>query len=189
MNSTKIKTSWKELIIHLRYQCLIGLPGFRPGGRGSRAARRRGGRGVPQRGRAGCLQGRDEATEGTILTVVREAAEAAQRAAAGSFDIRAVLDETVREAHSAVERTIDQLAVLREAGVVDAGGFGLAVIFEGLTRAVGEAVVLRISRMMNQIWLSVGQTCVLHLRTQGNSLWNDTSPCLDFPVRKPQIQQ
>jgi hypothetical protein len=78
-------------------------------------------------------------TEGTILTVVREAAEAAQRAAATSFDIRAVLDETVREAHSAVERTIDQLAVLREAGVVDAGGFGLAVIFEGLTRAVGEA--------------------------------------------------
>ena len=78
-------------------------------------------------------------TEGTILTVVREAAEAAQRAAAGSFDIRVILDETVREAHSAVERTIDQLAVLREAGVVDAGGFGLAVIFEGLTRAVGEA--------------------------------------------------
>jgi hypothetical protein len=78
-------------------------------------------------------------TEGTILTVVREAAEAAQRAAAGSFDIRTVLDETVREAHSAVERTIDQLAVLHEAGVVDAGGFGLAVIFEGLTRAVGES--------------------------------------------------
>ena len=78
-------------------------------------------------------------TEGTILTVVREAAEAAQRAAATSFDIRTVLDETVREAHSAVERTIDQLAVLREAGVVDAGGFGLAVIFEGLTRAVGES--------------------------------------------------
>ena len=78
-------------------------------------------------------------TEGTILTVVREAAEAAQRAAATNFDIRAVLDETVREAHSAVERTIDQLAVLREAGVVDAGGFGLAVIFEGLTRAVGES--------------------------------------------------
>ena len=78
-------------------------------------------------------------TEGTILTVVREAAEAAQRAAAGSFDIRTVLDETVREAHTAVDRTIDQLAVLRDAGVVDAGGFGLAVILEGLTRAVEEA--------------------------------------------------
>jgi DAK2 domain fusion protein YloV len=77
-------------------------------------------------------------TEGTILTVVREAAEAAQRTAASSFDIRVVLDETVREAHTAVERTIDQLSVLRDAGVVDAGGFGLAVILEGLTRAVGE---------------------------------------------------
>jgi hypothetical protein len=77
-------------------------------------------------------------TEGTILTVVREAAEAAQRAAAGSYDIRAVLDETVREAHTAVERTIDQLSVLRDAGVVDAGGFGLAVILEGLTRSVEE---------------------------------------------------
>ncbi len=77
-------------------------------------------------------------TEGTILTVIREAADAAQRAAASSFDIRAVLDETVREAHAAVERTTDQLAVLREAGVVDAGGFGLAVILEGLTRSVEE---------------------------------------------------
>ncbi|MGD1053903.1 MAG: DAK2 domain-containing protein [Candidatus Dormibacteria bacterium] len=77
-------------------------------------------------------------TEGTILTVIREAADAAQRAAAGSFDIRVVLDDTVREAHAAVERTIDQLAVLREAGVVDAGGFGLAVILEGLTRSVEE---------------------------------------------------
>jgi DAK2 domain fusion protein YloV len=77
-------------------------------------------------------------TEGTILTVIREAADAAQRAAASSFDIRAILDETVREAHAAVERTIDQLAVLREAGVVDAGGFGLAVILEGLTRSVEE---------------------------------------------------
>jgi DAK2 domain fusion protein YloV len=77
-------------------------------------------------------------TEGTILTVIREAADACQRAAAGTFDIRVILDETVREAHAAVERTIDQLAVLREAGVVDAGGFGLAVILEGLTRSVEE---------------------------------------------------
>jgi hypothetical protein len=77
-------------------------------------------------------------TEGTILTVVREAAEAARRAAAESDDIRRVLEETVREAHAAVERTTDQLAVLRDAGVVDAGGFGLAVILEGLTRALSD---------------------------------------------------
>lgn len=77
-------------------------------------------------------------TEGTILTVVREAAEAAQRSAGTSPDIRSVLDDTVREAHAAVERTIDQLSVLHDAGVVDAGGFGFAVILEGLARAMAE---------------------------------------------------
>ena len=75
-------------------------------------------------------------TEGTILTVAREAAEAAQRAATASSDIREVLEQTVHEAHASVGRTVDQLAVLREAGVVDAGGFGLAVILEGLSRAI-----------------------------------------------------
>jgi DAK2 domain fusion protein YloV len=77
-------------------------------------------------------------TEGTILTVVREAADAAQRAAATTADIRVVLEQAVRDAHAAVERTQDQLAVLREAGVVDAGGFGLAVILEGFARALPE---------------------------------------------------
>src|SRR4029077_16705462 len=43
------------------------------------------------------------------------------------------------EAHAAVERTTDQLQVLRDANVVDAGGFGLAVILEGFARAVGDA--------------------------------------------------
>jgi DAK2 domain fusion protein YloV len=78
-------------------------------------------------------------TEGTILTVVREAANAAAAAAAETDDLRAVLDRVTRESHAAVERTIDQLSVLREAGVVDAGGFGLAVVFEGFSRAVSES--------------------------------------------------
>ncbi len=63
-------------------------------------------------------------TEGTILTVVREAATAATEAAGESDDLRVVLERVVQESHAAVERTIDQLAVLREAGVVDAGGLG-----------------------------------------------------------------
>jgi DAK2 domain fusion protein YloV len=77
-------------------------------------------------------------TEGTILTVAREAAESARAAAAETDDIRVLLERVVRDCHAAVERTIDQLAVLREAGVVDAGGFGLAVIIEGFSRAVSE---------------------------------------------------
>jgi DAK2 domain fusion protein YloV len=75
-------------------------------------------------------------TEGTILTVIRDAAAAAKAAAAESDDIRVVLDRVVAEAHAAVGRTIDQLQVLRDANVVDAGGFGLAVILEGFARAV-----------------------------------------------------
>jgi len=75
-------------------------------------------------------------TEGTILTVIRDAAAAAGAAAAETDDIRVVLDRVVAEAHAAVGRTIDQLQVLRDANVVDAGGFGLAVVLEGFARAV-----------------------------------------------------
>jgi uncharacterized protein len=78
-------------------------------------------------------------TEGTILTVVREAGAAAKSAADDGGDIRAVLDASVREAHAAVERTPELLAVLRDAGVVDAGGFGFAIILEGFARALAEA--------------------------------------------------
>ncbi|MBJ7593934.1 MAG: DAK2 domain-containing protein [Candidatus Dormibacteraeota bacterium] len=77
-------------------------------------------------------------TEGTILTVVREAAEAAGRAAEESSDVATVLEQAVRASHAAVERTTEQLQVLRDAGVVDAGGFGLAVILEGLSRAIAD---------------------------------------------------
>jgi len=77
-------------------------------------------------------------TEGTILTVVRDAAAAAAAAAATTDDIRVILDRVVTEAHAAVERTTEQLQVLRDANVVDAGGFGLAVILEGFARAVGD---------------------------------------------------
>jgi len=75
-------------------------------------------------------------TEGTILTVVRDAAAAGNAAAAETDDIRVVLDQVVAEAHAAVERTINQLQVLRDANVVDAGGYGLAVILEGFARAI-----------------------------------------------------
>jgi hypothetical protein len=77
-------------------------------------------------------------TEGTILTVVRDAAAAAAAAAGTTDDIRVLLERVVTEAHAAVERTTNQLQVLREANVVDAGGFGLAVILEGFARAVGD---------------------------------------------------
>lgn len=69
--------------------------------------------------------------EGTILTVVRESADAATIAAAQSNDIRVVLGKTVDAARVSVLKTPMLLPVLKEAGVVDAGGQGLLVILEG----------------------------------------------------------
>ena len=74
--------------------------------------------------------------DGTILSVVRDAAAAA-RSAAAHEPIAEVLQAAVTEAWDSVERSRDQLDTLREAGVVDAGGFGLAVILSALSEALG----------------------------------------------------
>ena len=81
--------------------------------------------------------------EGTILTVAREAAEAAVAAAEEDDDILYVLERVVMEAKRSVDKTPSLLPVLREAGVVDAGGQGLFIILEGALRFLrGEAVEL-----------------------------------------------
>ncbi len=69
--------------------------------------------------------------EGTILTVVREAADAAMVSASKTDDLRRVLSDTVDAARASVVKTPTLLPVLKEAGVVDAGGQGLLVILEG----------------------------------------------------------
>ena len=74
-----------------------------------------------------------EPKEGTILTVVRAAAEAT--AASATDDPGRVLSLAVEAAHEAVEQTPELLPVLKEAGVVDAGGLGLAIILDGLSRS------------------------------------------------------
>lgn len=74
--------------------------------------------------------------EGTILTVIRESANAAQRAAAVDLDLKFVLDKVVQAAQEAVERTPLLLPVLAKAGVVDSGGKGLFYILEGMLRGL-----------------------------------------------------
>ena len=78
--------------------------------------------------------------EGTILTVVREASDAAVKAAEREPDLDAVLAAAVTAAKQAVAKTPSLLAILKEAGVVDSGGQGLFRLFEGAQRFVhGEA--------------------------------------------------
>ncbi|MGZ3680133.1 MAG: DAK2 domain-containing protein [Ktedonobacterales bacterium] len=81
--------------------------------------------------------------EGTILTVVRESAEAAQQSADRGADLATLLGDTVTAAKASVAKTPDLLPTLKQAGVVDAGGQGLTMFFEGMWRYVrGESVQL-----------------------------------------------
>ncbi|MGH8911907.1 MAG: DAK2 domain-containing protein [Acidimicrobiia bacterium] len=67
--------------------------------------------------------------EGTILTVVRESASAASDEASRSgVDLAALLDASYHRAAEALERTPEMLPVLRDAGVVDAGGAGYLLL-------------------------------------------------------------
>ena len=75
-------------------------------------------------------------TEGTILTVARKVSEAALAKAEETEDIAELIQSVVSAAQRAVDDTPSQLAVLREAGVVDAGGYGLMVILEGFLKTV-----------------------------------------------------
>ncbi len=72
--------------------------------------------------------------EGTILTVVREAAEEAVHRASYTDDVAELLGQVVLRAKDSVARTPTLLPVLRQAGVTDSGGEGLVIILEGMWR-------------------------------------------------------
>ncbi|MCL2580652.1 MAG: DAK2 domain-containing protein [Oscillospiraceae bacterium] len=93
-------------------------------------------------------------TEGTMLTVVREAAACAARACEATPlpDPAALWEMVVRQAEKTVEKTPDMLPVLKKAGVVDAGAKGLAIIF----------------RAMGQVF-SGGKIAVIELETEDDA--------------------
>jgi uncharacterized protein len=79
--------------------------------------------------------------EGTMLSVIRELAEEAELRAPGQPPLVELLGDLVRRGEAAVARTPEQLQVLRDAGVVDAGGAGLLELVRGVAAAVsGEAL-------------------------------------------------
>ncbi|MGQ3377024.1 DAK2 domain-containing protein [Priestia endophytica] len=69
--------------------------------------------------------------EGTILTVAKEAAENALNIAKTEKDVTLVMKAILKEAKASLKRTPDLLPVLKEVGVVDSGGQGLVIIYEG----------------------------------------------------------
>ena len=74
--------------------------------------------------------------EGTILTVAKDVAAAAETALKETDDPKSILEYIVKAADDSVQRTPDLLPVLKEAGVVDSGGKGLFFILEGMLRHI-----------------------------------------------------
>lgn len=85
-------------------------------------------------------------TEGTILTVAREAVEYAVSRITPKSTIRSLFSDLVKEMQASLERTPEILKVLKEAGVVDSGGAGLFYIMDGLNKVLnGEEVTDSVS--------------------------------------------
>ena len=74
--------------------------------------------------------------EGTILTVVKDTAAAAKKARKKKLSLEDALDAVVAEAYASVQRTPEFLPVLKENGVVDAGGFGLAILIDAFAASL-----------------------------------------------------
>jgi uncharacterized protein len=79
--------------------------------------------------------------EGTILTVAKDIAAAAEAAVAESSNLIYILEQIVTAADESVKRTPELLPILKQAGVVDSGGKGLFYIYEGMLRYIrGESL-------------------------------------------------
>lgn len=81
-------------------------------------------------------------TEGTMLTVARVAFEKGKIAASTNSDVVHVWNEVCIGAHEALKTTPDLLPILKKAGVVDAGGKGICVIFDGMLSVFKEGKII-----------------------------------------------
>ncbi len=95
-------------------------------------------------------QGMSNPVEGTMLTVIKDVASAAQgQAASDGDDLIPVMEAAVNAASESVANTPNLLRVLKEAGVVDAGGQGIYIILDGALRYLkGEMEQMRFRKPM-----------------------------------------
>jgi DAK2 domain fusion protein YloV len=83
-------------------------------------------------------------TEGTILTVIRETAEYAVKTKESCSDLTEFLELLIKKANEVLDKTPEMLPVLKNAGVVDAGGKGLICILDGMLHALKTNSVLEL---------------------------------------------
>ncbi|HBC4008766.1 fatty acid kinase catalytic subunit FakA [Staphylococcus aureus] len=86
--------------------------------------------------------------EGTILTVAKDAAQAAVEKANNTDDCIELMEYIIVKANESLENTPNLLAVLKEVGVVDSGGKGLLCVYEGFLKALkGEKVEAKVAKL------------------------------------------
>jgi DAK2 domain fusion protein YloV len=113
--------------------------------------------------------------EGTMLTVLRDMAEAAERLVGDEGDVEShgLLEAVIAEGWRSVERTPSLLRVLADAGVVDAGGFGLVVLLEGIAKG-GRGTVVPIETHVER-GPSVGDVLLAEEEEEGSAYGYCTS--------------
>ncbi len=125
--------------------------------------------------------------EGTILTVIREASAAGQAQAAGdNNDLISVMEAVVSAANESVANTPTLLPILRDAGVVDAGGQGLYTILEGALRYLrGEAEQMQF-RKPQMITSNIPQTVSLPRRIAAEEI--AYGYCTEFMLKGEELK-
>ena len=117
--------------------------------------------------------------EGTILTVARGMAKGARLAIRDGLELTEVLRQAIAAGRSELARTPELLPVLKEAGVVDAGGQGLIVFFEGcLAALLGEVVPVFATAEAHEIKLDLNEKIDL-----------DYPYCTEFVIRDAAVQE
>jgi DAK2 domain fusion protein YloV len=96
-----------------------------------------------------------EPVEGSMLTVIRKMAEAAQ-GVPDTLGLDRLLVAVEDAGRVAVEKTTEQLPALQKAGVVDAGGYGLLVLFRGLAAGIAELMHAGIAVSLARVALRTG---------------------------------
>ncbi len=138
--------------------------------------------------------------EGTILTVAKDAAQKAQEAAKRSDDLITIMDAMLSEAKQSLERTPDLLPVLKEVGVVDSGGKGLVLIYEGFLAVLKTEKMLDLEQSalaIKEVDINEHENIQTHLNTEDIQFGYCTEVMVRFekeklithPFKEQQLRQ
>lgn len=144
---------------------------------------------------AAALQGSVEAAykavmkpkEGTMLTVAKALADSAQQDAQEGKDLYTLMENLLTRGNEMLKRTPDMLPVLKQAGVVDAGGAGLLAIYLGFKMAIDGEENIEGAQLMSRITALQDQNAQQNLQGQAEEESIEFGYCTETFIK--QIKQ